>query len=110
MPVMWQLQTVTSPEETGVAQDELRREIPACEQRLGAIQVSEDQVQELRPLGQSSLDERSVGRRDQEWQRIELPGPLHPLGVAVDIVGDTVFTDEALRVLPALVQFAQAHR
>ena len=54
--------------------------MPPAEQRLRPVQVGQDQVQQPRPLDQAGLDRRGVRRRDQERERIELPGPVHAPG------------------------------
>ena len=51
-----------------------------------------------------------LGRRDQERDRVELPGPVHPPGVAVDVVGDAVLADQVLRFLPAAADLVGAQR
>ena len=78
--------------------------------RLRPVQVGQDQVEQPGPLDQPGLDRRGVGRRDQERDRVELPGPVHALRVAVDVVGDAVLADQVLGLFPALAQLGQADR
>ena len=101
---------VTGPQERRVRQRERRRQQSAAQQLLPSVQIEQDQVEQPRALRQSFLEVTPVRRRDQERHHVELPGPIHALGVAVDVVGDAVLADGAARVVAARRELVRAER
>ena len=80
----------------------------AREQPLLAVEVDEDAIHERRALLESAGDRRPLGRFDQERDRVEFPRPGDPPGVAVDVVGHAVVSDEAASLVPPPLHLGDA--
>src|SRR5262249_31220629 len=94
--------------EAGVPKNQLRR-IPAlAEQVLRSVQVSQDRLQQTSSLHQPCLEGAGFLRADEQGNWIELPGPMTAAGIAVDAIGDAVFTDQLFRLFPAARQLVHA--
>jgi hypothetical protein len=91
-----------------MAQHQLRRQDPARQQRPRSVQVGQRPVEQQRALDQARLDPRRIRRCHEQRDRVELPGPSQPPGVAIDVVGDPVLMDQVLGFLPAPLQLWQA--
>ena len=56
----------------------------------------------------ASSSRHSLGG-DQQRDRVELPRPVHAARVAVDVVGDAVLAQQAVRGIPGLLQLRALH-
>ena len=101
---------MTGPQETGIGEDQLRRQQTFAEQRLRAVQVGQDPLQQAGPLDQAGSMELASAEEMSSGNGVELPGPVHAPRVAVDVVGDAVLADELTGLFPAAGQLGQAER
>src|SRR5205814_7577687 len=70
------------------------------QQALRAVQISKEEVEQPGSLDQTYFQDSPLRRGDQEGDGVELPGSVHPPGIAVDVVRDPVLANEVLRFLP----------
>ncbi len=91
-------------QEAALTEDQLRRDEPLLQQGLRAVEIGQDLVEQARTLNQSGLHLGPLFRRDEQRQPVQLPGPLWPAGIAVDVVGDA-----AVLNLPLCLCLATAH-
>ncbi len=84
-----------------MTEDEFRGHDALGDQVLGAVQVRQQGIEQLCALLHAGFDGAPFVGRDQQWQRIELPGPIAPLRVGVDVVGDAILHDQPSRHLDA---------
>ena len=96
---------MTGPQEAGVREHQLRRQRAVLKKPLRAVEVGEDQFEQACPLDEAAFEMSGFGGRDEERDRIELPGAVHAARVAVDVVGDAVLADEVLGFVPAVAEF-----
>ena len=102
--------TVTRPPESGVGENQRRREKAAAEQLLRAVEIRKDAVQEMRALYQARLEFIPLRRRNQERDGIQIPRAVHSERIAIDIVGNAVFPNSLSGDLPAAGKFFVAER
>ena len=95
-------------EEGGIGKNERRREAMLVEQLLPGVNICQDPAEQARALDQTRLEARPFSGRNQQWQRVQLPGPLKSLGVPVDIIGDTVLAEETPGCVAARLHFRRA--
>ena len=72
---------------------------------MGSIDVSQQRVQNLDALRQRRCEAFPLLGGDHQGYSIQLPRPMHALGIAVNIVCYAVFTDQSPGLLPAPGQF-----
>ena len=92
---------VARSQERRVTEHEGRRDQAALEQLAGAVEVGEDEIEELGPLVDPPLDGGPLLGRDDHRDGVDLPPAAAPLGVAVHVVGDAVVVEEPLGLLAA---------
>ena len=78
---------------TGISQHDPGGQSALLEQPLGAVKVREDGIEQPGPLHQAFFQRDPFMGRNDKGDRVELPRAVHAAGVAVDIVGDSVFSD-----------------
>ena len=101
------LEVVAGAEEIRMPEDQFGGQDPGGQEPSRAKQVGQDSVEQGGPLDQPRLDRGGVGRGDQERDRVQLPGTVHALGVAVDIICDPVLPDQVPGLGPALLEFGR---
>jgi len=72
---------------------------------LGSVDISQQRVQDLDTLRQRRRQALPLLGGDHQGHGIQLPRPMHTLGIAVDVVCYAVFTDQSPGLLPAPGQF-----
>jgi len=77
-----------------MAEGQLRGHEPLRNQGLLAIKVGQQGVEQLGALLHAGFDAAPFIGGDQQRQRIELPGPVAPLRVGIDVIGDAILDDE----------------
>ena len=90
--------------------DERGRQVARAEQRLLAIDVGGDAIEQAGALHQPRLQPAPVLGRDGERRDVEFPRPRRLAGIAVDVVGDAVVADHAQRGRFQPLQFLAAQR
>ncbi len=104
---------VARAQEAGVGEDELGRQHAAAEQVAWAVEIGEDQVEQLGALDHPELDGGPLVAGEQHRKRIEPPGRgsrrgrRRGIGAAVDVVGDTVVVEEPRRLGPTVEQLVE---
>ena len=83
-------------QEAAVAEHDGRRDGARAHELLRPVQVGQHAVQQLGALRDAGLDGVPLRRRQQQGQRVHLPGPIGALGVGVHVVRDAVLADLAL--------------
>ena len=83
-------------EEAAVAEDHGGRDRAALHQRLRAVKIAEDAVEQLGALLDPRRDAVPFLGRQHERDRVDFPRPVHALRIGVDVVGDAVLADLAL--------------
>jgi len=91
-------------QETGVFEDDAGRKFAFADQRLGAIEVSQNAVEKLGALDDGGFDLRPFVTAENKRNGIERPGAGGAFGIAIDVVGNAVVMDEAEAFLPAFGQ------
>ena len=92
---------VALAEEAAVAEDQLGGQQTSAQQLAGAVEVGEDQVEQLGPLDHAELDAGPLVAGQQHRDRVEGPGGngrgrgVGGIVVAVDVVGDAVVVEQA---------------
>jgi hypothetical protein len=82
--------------------DEFRREEPVEQQTLGSgVDVAKDEVEKSRSLDESRLENPPFGGSDGNWNEVQFPGAITPLGITVHVVGDAVFPDNPKALIPS---------
>src|SRR5450755_1722368 len=66
------------------------------DQILRAVEVLEQQVEQLGALKNSRLKEAPLVCWNQERNDVDLPGSICPQWIAVNVVGDAIFANAAL--------------
>src|SRR5450631_1489729 len=85
------------PEKRRIGVEELCGKVAILQERLRAVKILKNQTQQLGALNDSRLDSAPLVCGNQEWNNVDLPRSICPKRVAVDVVGDSVLTDAALR-------------
>ena len=99
---------VALADEAGVGEHHLRRQQPPAQQVATAVQVGEDEVQELGPLHHRPLDGGPLLAAQQHRQRVEGPGRGSRGVVPVHVVRDPVVVEQAARLAVTEVQLVEA--
>ena len=92
---------VALAEEAAVAKDQLGGQDTSAQQLAGAVEIGEDQVEQLGPLDYAELDAGPLVAGQQHRDRVEGPGGSGRGGgvggivLAVDVVGDAVVVEQA---------------
>ncbi len=90
---------------------EARQESGHCATKLlRPVEILQNQIQQLGALNDAGFDESPFVGRNQERNDIDLPGPICPERIAVDVVRDSVLANAALGAAPAPSQFLGADR
>ena len=84
---------VAGAQEARMPEDERRRHQPFAQQRLRAVEVGRDGVQQPRALPQAAPEPLPLLRRHDQRQDVEAPRTLRSVGGRVDVVGDAVLVD-----------------
>ena len=69
-----QANTITGPQEAGVAEDQSRRNHFITNQGPRTVEVSQNQIQQLGTLAQRVFDVFPFATGENHWQQVELPG------------------------------------
>ena len=91
--------------ERRIAINQRRRQQVALQQGLIAVDIVDNGIQQLGALDQAGFQGLPFLGPDQEGDRVHAPGAGRFPGVVVDVVRGAVFPDEALRRVPAVLQF-----
>lgn len=76
---------------------------------LVTVDIGKNPVQQPGALGKSSLQPLPFVEVQHEGNRLEICRPERPHGIIVDMVGDTVFTDQSGRFVTAGLKLAFIH-
>ena len=85
-----------------ITEDQGGGEIAIEKQLLRAVEVGQDGVEQTSALDQAGFQVAPFGGRDQEWDSVQTPGAIGAQRIAVDVVGNAVFTDSLAGDLPAV--------
>ena len=105
---------VALAQEAGVAEDQLGGQQPAAQQLAGAVEIGEDQVEQLGPLDHAELDAGPLVAGEQHRDRVEGPGSgrrgrgVAGIVLAVDVVGDAVVVEQAAGLGATVEQLVEA--
>ena len=102
--------SVARPPESRVPKYQSRGNQAPVKQLLRTVKIGQNQVQQPGPLNQTFLELAPFRRRDDQRDGIQIPRPIHPQGIAVDVVGDSVLTNAVLGRFPPASQFLVAKR
>ena len=102
------LQALRRAEKAAVAEDHGRRNGAALQQRLRAVDVAEDAVEQVGALGDAGLDRIPFVGRQEQRQRVDFPRAVGSHGVVVDVVGDALLADLPLGQRQRLAHLALA--
>lgn len=101
----WLADAAAGTQKTAMVIDEFHGQDALMDQLLFAVYVFEQQVEKSCALGEPGIDEFPVVARDEEGNIVEFPGAVEAIGIAVDIIGDAVFAEEAQGILVAGAHF-----
>ena len=96
------------PQERWIGKHQFRREA-VSQQFLGSVQIGQNRVQQGGALLDGGGDERPFRTVQNQGEGIQRPRPPGVLWIAVDIVGGTIFVDDAAAFLPAARESRLAH-
>ena len=99
---------VAGPEEIRLREHERGRQPARADEFLRPVAVGQDAIDQRRPLDEGGRQHLPFVRRDHERNQIDLPGPVQPAGVAVNVVGDPLLVDEATDRIGAALEFGRA--
>ena len=85
--------TVAGAQETRMPEDEGRRHESFAQQRLRAVDVGRDGVQQPRSLPEAAREPLPLVRLDDQREDVEAPRALPSISGRVDVVGDAVLVD-----------------
>ena len=77
----------TGPEEAGMAEDQLGGDEPVGQQPTFPVDVGEHELEEGSPLGHGCFEAGPFGLVDDQWTRVEPPGPPPAVIVQGHVVG-----------------------
>ena len=80
---------------TGISQHDPGGQSALLEQPLGAVKICQHGIEQPGPLHQPLFQRDPFMGRNHKGDGVELPRAVHAAGVAVDIVGDSIFGDGA---------------
>jgi hypothetical protein len=80
---------------------QLGRQETLAQQALRAVEVGQDQVEQLGALRETGFERLPLARREEQRQGIELPGPVRAPRIAVHVVGDAVLAQQPPRQVPS---------
>ena len=98
------LDALAGAQETAVAEHGFWRQQAVAQQCSGAIQIAQQQVEQLRAFQQARLDPRPVLAADNVGYRIHFPATAGTAFTAVDIKGGTIVAQDTARFLLAFAQ------
>ena len=84
-----------------------RRQQALAQQPAFAVQITEDRIEQLRTLGDRAGDAGPLVAVEDQRQGVELPGPLDPHRVGIDVVGHAVGLDRVAHRARAFVEPAR---
>ncbi len=87
----------------------LRREQSLANQVLRAIQVGQDQIEQVSALGERGGQRVPFALGQQQRQGVEFPETVGPLGKAGHALQEAVFAEQASRLLLPLGEPRYAH-
>ena len=87
------LHTVGGPQKPALTKDQRRRYETVLEQRLLAIQIAEHAVKQSRALHDARFERLPFFGRDDQRQDVEIPRPVVPHRVSVNVVSHTAVAD-----------------
>ncbi len=96
------------PQKRGIGVEQRRGKTPLRHQVLRAVEIFEDEVQQLRALNDAGFEEAPFIGGDEKGNDVDLPRPVGSEGIAVDVVGDSVLANAALGAAPAAAQLFRA--
>src|SRR5437870_2371790 len=77
------------------------------QQLLRTINIGQDRFEQACPLDQAVVEPVAFLGREDERNRVELPGPSQAARIAEDVVRNAILTDEFSSVVPALSKLVQ---
>ena len=97
-----ELDAVAGAQERRIGLHEGRRHEPLADQRLRAVDVGDDALEQVGALHEAFFDVAPLFGGHGQRNEIELPGPLRLARLGEDVVGDAVFVVLAARAFHAL--------
>ena len=104
--VLRQPDAVARAQKAGIGPQQFRRKHAAQNRIRRAIQVRQQAVQQPRALDQSFADAVPLRGRNQQGNKIQAPGPVQAVRIAVDVVRDAVLVDQPPRLFASLAELA----
>ena len=93
------------PQEGRIGVKQFAGKSPVREQGLRAVKIFKNALSKAARWMMPFFDVAPFLCRNQKGKHIDLPGPIGALRIAVDVVGDSVLADAALRACPSAGQF-----
>ena len=90
--------------ERGVAEHHVVRDHPGAQDLARAVDVADQHVERLDPLGQAALDLLPFGGGKDARDHVERDQPLLGLGLAIDREGDADAAEDQLGLAPPVVE------
>src|ERR1035441_2391723 len=84
--------------------------VPIRDEVLRTVKVLQNQVQQLGALYDALFDEPPLVRRNKEWDQVDLPGPICPERITINVVRDPVLANASFGATPASSQLVGADR
>lgn len=94
----------------GMAAHQRRGQQAFLQQRLWPVDVGHHPVEDAHALQHPGLDLRPAAGCHDQREEVQRPGPLRPVSVRIDVVGDAVVADLALQAQGAPRQVGEAFR
>src|SRR5664279_2851752 len=93
------------PQKSRICKQQGRRNVTVLNKLPRPVDVTQKQIEQVRPLRDSCLDDTPFVRRDKQRYGIDCQWPVYTLRVGVNVVGNAVLADSTFRALPAARQF-----
>src|ERR1700722_5548125 len=101
-----QTDSMTRPQEAGVGPQQFWRKDSAEHRIRRTIQIRQQTVQEPRALNQSFADAVPVSTGNQQGNKIQVPGPVEAVRIAVDVMGHAIRVNQATSQIAPVAEFA----
>ena len=96
-------------QEPGVRIHEIGGQQPIADQGTGAVEIGENEVEQLRALRQAGFDAGPFAAADQQRDGVESPGMIQAVRDAVDVIGRAVTAQHAHGVALSLAEHLRTH-